>query len=194
MFFFFFSLHSKQVIQTKLSSLHPAAGTAKCPEVAQCHSLWTALGGWDPQLFAGHLLKGESRHLLEQQLMENQPCVGMVPQLIPSLQWDVQALMKRGMRGSPPRGRSKGWDISHKAEQSRGQLQPRVSLEEGERTGGGADGGRESLFPPRTRSCSLRHLDKPDALLGSDLCKMSCAGAWCTSSGPWRDWVVQLHQ
>lgn len=34
-------------------------------------------------------------------LMENQPWVGMVPQLIPLLLWGVQALMRRGMRGSP---------------------------------------------------------------------------------------------
>lgn len=45
--------------------------------MAQCHSLQTALGGRDPQLFAGHLPKGESGHPMGQQLMENQPWVGM---------------------------------------------------------------------------------------------------------------------
>lgn len=58
----------------------------------------------------------------------------------------------------------------------------------------GADGGHESPLAPRLGSCSLQHLGKPAALLRSDLRQMNFAGAWCTSGGPWKDWVVQLHQ
>lgn len=161
-------------LQSKLSSPRPAAGTAQCPEVAQCHSPQTALGGWDPQLFAGHLPKGESRVPMGYRLMENQPWVGKVPQLIPLLLWGVQALMRRGMRGSP-KGQIQG--LRHL---SRGRAEQRTtpvpSLSRGGRKvqmGRGADAGWESPLAPRLRCCSLQHLDKPAPLLESDLCKMS---------------------
>lgn len=187
----FFSLHSKQIIQTNLGSPCPAAGTAQCPEVAQCHSPQTALGGWDPQLFAGRLPKEESRHGTAADGKSALDWDG--PRADPTLLWGGQALMKRGMRGSH-KGQIQGLGHLSRGRAEQGTTPARVSLEEGERTGRGADRGRESPLVPRLRSCSLQHLDKPAALLGSDLCQMSFAGAWCTSGGPWGDWGVQLHQ
>lgn len=77
----------------------------------------------------------------------------MVPQLFPSLSWGVQALMEEKVEGQPQRADLGVGTSLTEAEQSRkGQLQPQVSPEEGERMGRGAHGVWESPLAPNLRS------------------------------------------
>lgn len=76
----------------------------------------------------------------------------MVPQLFPPLPWGVQALMEEKV-GGQPQGADPGVGTSlTEAELSRrGQLQPQVSPEKGERMGRGAGGVWESPLAPNLR-------------------------------------------